>query len=541
MKYPFSYRRKMTSVLIVLLMTGMGFLTSCQQRSNSQRYNKIDYLLGLINKQYVDSVDIHDIIERAMPEILSELDPHSSYIPAEDLQQNNDELEGSFSGIGVEFTINKDTLHINGVIKGGPSEKVGIMPGDCIIKVDDSLFVGKVCTNHEAMKRLKGPQGSKVTLTVLRRSVPDLLTFEITRDRIPQHSIQTEYMITPEIGYIQIDRFARTTPIEMLTAIAKLNHQGAKSLIIDLRDNTGGYMESAVQMANEFLPEDAMIVFSQGRSYPRSEEYANGRGSSQKLPLAVLINEGSASASEIFSGAIQDNDRGLIIGRRSFGKGLVQQPIAFSDGSAIRLTVARYYTPSGRCIQRPYKDGQDMDYQLDLLHRYQNGEFFHKDSIKLNRDSVYYTVKGRKVYGGGGIMPDVFVPRDTTGVSTYLAEAINKGTIRQWAFAYTDNNRKTLTKYDNLVKMVQYLNTQSIVPRFVKYASQNGIKRRTILINKSYKLLRMNLYGAIIYNMLGRQSYMAFINKTDDTVNRAIKELENKTTLEALASASNDD
>ncbi|MFA6831080.1 MAG: S41 family peptidase [Bacteroidaceae bacterium] len=519
----------------------MSLLTSCQQSSSSQKYNKIDYLLGLINKQYVDTVDIHDIIERAMPEILSELDPHSSYIPAEDLQQNNDELEGSFSGIGVQFTINHDTLHINDVITGGPSEKVGIMPGDRIIKVDDSLFIGKICTNREAMKRLKGPQGSKVKLEISRRNVKKLIPFEITRDRIPQHSIETMYMITPQIGYIQIDRFARTTPIEMLTAIARLNHQGAKSLIIDLRGNTGGYMESAVQMANEFLPENAMIVFSQGRSYPKSEEYANGRGSSLEVPLAVLIDEGSASASEIFSGAIQDNDRGLIIGRRSFGKGLVQQPIAFSDGSAIRLTVARYYTPSGRCIQRPYKDGQDMDYQLDLLHRYQNGEFFHEDSIKLNRDSIYYTVKGRKVYGGGGIMPDIFVPRDTTGVSSYLAETINNGTIRQWAFGYTDNNRKTLVKYDNLVKMVQYLNTQSIVPTFVNYASKHDIKRRTILINKSYKLLRMNLYGAIIYNILGRQSYMAFINKTDDTVNRAITELKNKTTLEALASTSKEE
>lgn len=541
MRNSFSYRHKMTSILVVLLLAGMTLLTSCQQGSRSQRYNKIDYLLGLINKQYVDSVDMHDIIERAMPEILSELDPHSSYIPAEDLQQNNDQLEGSFSGIGVQFTINNDTLHINNVIVGGPSEKVGIMPGDRLIKVDDSLFVGKICTNREAMKRLKGPKGSKVKLDVLRRNVKELISFEITRNQIPQHSIETVYMITPKIGYMQIDRFARTTPFEMLAAIAKLNHQGAESLIIDLRDNTGGYMESAVQMVNEFLPENAMIVFSQGRSYPRSEEYANGRGSSQKLPIAVLINEGSASASEIFSGAIQDNDRGLIIGRRSFGKGLVQQPIAFTDGSAIRLTVARYYTPSGRCIQRPYKDGQDMDYQLDLLHRYQNGEFFHKDSIKLNRDSIYYTVKGRKVYGGGGIMPDIFVPRDTTGVSTYLSEAINKGTIRQWAFGYTDNNRKTLSKYDNLVKMVQYLNTQAIVPNFVNYASKNGIKRRTILINRSYKLLRMNLYGAIIYNMLGRQSYMAFINKTDDTVSRAIKELKNKTTLQALVDTSKED
>ncbi len=489
--------------------------------------NKIDLLLSLVKRQYVDTVNMHEIIEEAMPAILSELDPHSSYIPAEDNQDATDQLEGSFFGIGVMFSIHKDTVHINDVVKGGPSEKVGLRAGDRIVGVDDSTFVGKKVTNHLVMRKLKGPKDSKVKLDIKRTGAEEILHFTVTRDRISQNSIETAYMIRPGIGYIQIDRFARTTPMEMISAIAQLNHDGCKGLIIDLRSNGGGYMSSAIQMVNEFLERGDLIVYSQGRAYPRMEEFADGTGSSKQTPIVVLIDEQSASASEIFSGAIQDNDRGVIIGRRSFGKGLVQQPISFSDNSTVRLTVARYYTPSGRCIQRPYTNGRDKEYKYDWFNRFEHGELYHKDSIHLDSSKVYTTSHlARKVYGGGGIMPDIFVPRDTTGTSSYLTDVLVRGLIRQYTFDYSDAHRITLEKHKDLKSMIEYLNTQNLVSKFIPFATKKGIKARTRLINKSYSLLRMNIYGGIIYNVLGRQPYVTFINQTDNTVKKAIEVLE---------------
>ena len=361
--------------------------------------NKLNALLRVIDDQYVDTVDMADLVEKAMPQILAELDPHSVYIPAQNLEQVNQELEGSFSGIGIQFTIQDDTVHVNRVIKGGPSEKVGLMAGDRIVKVNDSLFVGKTLTNEKAMRTLKGPKDSEVKVSVKRMGEPELLDFSIVRGDIPQNSINAAYMISDDFGYVQISKFARTTHIELLNAIAQLLHKQCKGLIIDLRDNTGGFMEAAIRMVNEFLPEGQLIVYAEGRKFPRTQDYANGTGSCQRMPLVVLVDEGSASASEIFAGAIQDNDRGIIVGRRSFGKGLVQQPIDFSDGSAIRLTVARYHTPSGRCIQRPYANGNDSQYDRDWLTRYEHGEFFSKDSIKLNENELFETTLGRPVYG----------------------------------------------------------------------------------------------------------------------------------------------
>ena len=314
--------------------------------------------------------------------------------------------------------------------------------------------------------------------------------------------------------------------VELLNALAQLNHKKCKGLIIDLRGNTGGYMEAAIRMVNEFLPEGKLIVYTQGRKYPRAEEFANGTGSCQKMPLVVLIDEGSASASEIFTGAIQDNDRGTVVGRRSFGKGLVQQPIDFSDGSAIRLTIARYYTPAGRCIQRPYESGKDRNYELDLFNRYEHGEFFSRDSIKQNENELYYTSLGRPVYGGGGIMPDIFVPQDTTGVTSYLSTAINRGLTIQFTFQYTDNNRKKLSQYETEEELLNYLRHQGLVEQFVRFAESKGLKRRNILIQKSYKLLEKNIYGNIIYNMLGLEAYLQYFNKTDATVNKGIEILE---------------
>jgi carboxyl-terminal processing protease len=485
--------------------------------------NKLNALLRIVDDQYVDTVNMTDLVEKAMPQILAELDPHSTYIPAKDLENVNSELEGSFSGIGIQFTIQDDTIHVNSVIQGGPSEKVGLMAGDRIVSVNDTSFVGKKVTNDVAMRTLKGPKGTQVKLGVKRMTEKDILKFNITRGDIPQNTIDATYMLNNKFGYIQISKFGRTTHVELLNAIAILSHKNCQGLVIDLRGNTGGYMEAAIRMVNEFLPQGKLIVYTQGRKYPRTDEFANGTGSCQKMPIVVLVDEGSASASEIFAGAIQDNDRGMIIGRRSFGKGLVQQPIDFSDGSAIRLTIARYYTPSGRCIQRHYESGKDQNYEMDWLTRYEHGEFFSRDSIKLDEKLRYSTGLGRPVYGGGGIMPDLFVPQDTTGVSSYLTSVLNKGLTIQFTFQYTDRNRDQMSQYEDEGTLLTYLRHQNLVEQFVRYADSKGIKRRNILIQKSHKLLERNIYGNIIYNMLGKEAYIKYFNNSDTTVKKAIE------------------
>jgi carboxyl-terminal processing protease len=464
-----------------------------------------------------------DLVEKAMPQILAELDPHSTYIPAQNVEEVVSELEGSFSGIGVQFTIQNDTVHINAVVAGGPSEKVGLMAGDRIVSVNDTAFVGSEVTNENVMKKLKGPKGTQVKLGIKRNTEKELLSFKIVRGDIPQNTIDAAYMINDEIGYVQVSKFGRTTHIELLSALAKLTNKNCKGLIVDLRGNTGGYMEAAIRMVNEFLPEGKLIVYAMGRKYKRMDEsFANGTGTCQTMPLVVLIDEGSASSSEIFAGAIQDNDRGTIVGRRSFGKGLVQQPIDFSDGSAIRLTIARYYTPSGRCIQRPYENGKDRNYEMDIYNRYTHGEFFSKDSIKFDQSQRFSTANGRPVYGGGGIMPDVFVPQDTIGMTSYSSEVFNSGLTAQFAFSYTDNNREKLKDYDDYETLLKYICRQGLVEQFVRYADTKGVKRRNILIQKSYNLLERSLYGNIIYNMLGREEYIKYINGFDTTVKQAI-------------------
>ena len=488
--------------------------------------NKLNALLRIIDDQYVDTVNMGELVEEAMPQILSELDPHSSYIPAKDLEAVNADLKGSFSGIGIQFTIQNDTIHVNSVIQGGPSEKVGLMAGDRIVEVDDSAFVGKIVTNSEAMKRLKGEKGSKVKLGVYRPGEKDLLHFTVIRGNIPVKSIDAAYMINEKVGYIKVNKFGETTYPELLIALAKLNQKNCEGLIVDLRGNTGGYMAAAIQMVNEFLPNNRLIVYTQGRKSPREDYNSNGTGSNQKMPLVVLVDEGSASASEIFAGAIQDNDRGTIVGRRSFGKGLVQQPIEFSDGSAIRLTIARYYTPSGRCIQKPYEKGKESEYELDLLTRYEHGEFFSADSIKQDETEVYHTRLGRPVYGGGGIMPDIFVPQDTTGMTSYFRMAANRGLIIRYTFDYTDQNRSTMQKYDTPEKMEAYLKGQNLLNKFAAWAEKKGLKRRNNLMMKSRRLFEMSLYGNIIYNMLGMEAYVEYLNESDKTVLKAVEILE---------------
>ena len=488
--------------------------------------NKLNALLHIIDEQYVDTVSMFNLVEEAMPQILAELDPHSSYIPAKDLEAVNSDLKGSFSGIGVQFTIQDDTIHINSVIQGGPSEKVGLLAGDRIVEVDDSSFVGKIVTNSEAMRRLKGEKGSKVKLGIYRPGEKEILHFTVVRGDIPVKSIDAAYMINDKFGYVKVNKFGETTYPELLVALAQLSQANCKGMIIDLRGNTGGYMAAAIQMVNEFLPNNKLIVYTEGRKSPRENYTSNGTGSSQTMPLIVLMDEGSASASEIFAGAIQDNDRGTIIGRRSFGKGLVQQPIEFSDGSAIRLTIARYYTPSGRCIQKPYEKGNDAEYEMDIITRYEHGEFFSADSIKQNIKEIYHTSLGRTVYGGGGIMPDIFVPQDTTGMTSYYRMAATRGLIIRYTLDYTDKNRNKLKEYDTPQKMEAYLKTQNLLEKFAEKAEKKGLKRRNILMYKSKQLFEESLYGNIIYNMLGIEAYITYSNLTDKTVQKALEVLE---------------
>ena len=514
-------KRIVLSLLIVL-----GVFTGATAQKANMDARKLQLALFAISNLYVDSTSETKLVEDAIVGMLDKLDPHSNYMDPEETKEMTEPLQGNFDGIGIQFNMLTDTLYVIQVIPGGPSEKVGLMAGDRIVTVDDSLFVGKKVTNERAMRTLKGPKGSQVKLGIKRTGEKDLLHFNITRGDIPQNTVDAAYMLNDDIGYVKVSKFGRTSHVELLNALAQLNHKKCKGLIIDLRGNTGGYMEAAIRMVNEFLPEGKLIVYTQGRKYPRAEEFANGTGSCQKMPLVVLIDEGSASASEIFTGAIQDNDRGTVVGRRSFGKGLVQQPIDFSDGSAIRLTIARYYTPSGRCIQRPYESGKDRNYELDLYTRYEHGEFFSRDSIKQNESERYNTSLGRTVYGGGGIMPDIFVPQDTTGVTSYLSTVINRGLTIQFTFQYTDNNRKKLSQYETEEELLNYLRHQGLVEQFVRFADSKGVKRRNILIQKSYKLLEKNLFGNIIYNMLGLEAYLQYFNKTDATVIKGIEILE---------------
>lgn len=487
--------------------------------------NRLSNLLHIVDDQYVDKVNIDSLVDMAIPQILADLDPHSVYIPAKDAQAATDDLKGSFSGVGIEFTIRKDTIHVQNVVKNGPAQRAGILAGDKIVSVDGKTFVGKVVTQDEAMRRLKGPKDTKVKIGVVRYGQKAVKYFTVTRGDIPQRSITATYMLDKSTGYIKIKNFGETTYPELLIALAQLSQERFSNLVIDLRDNGGGYMNSAVQMANEFLPKNKLIVYMQGRKSPRQDFRSDGHGSYQKIPLIVLINEASASASEIFAGAMQDNDRATIIGRRSFGKGLVQQQIGFPDGSMIRLTIARYYTPSGRCIQKPFKPGDNQDYDNDLLTRYQHGEFFSQDSIK-HTGPAYHTSIGRIIYGGGGITPDIFVAEDTLSMTSYYKQAAMSGLILQYTFNYTDNNRQKLNTYSSMMEMSKYLVSQNTVEQFAAFADKNGLKRRNLMIRKSHKLLERFINSRIIYNMLDEQAWTEYINQDDPTIATALRVFE---------------
>lgn len=488
--------------------------------------NKLSNLLHIINDQYVDKIDLDSLVEDAIPQILAELDPHSVYISAEDVQNTDDQLHGSFSGIGVQFVIREDTLRVQNVISNGPAERAGLIAGDKIVQVDGKPFLFKGVpaddANKEAMRQLKGPKDTKIKVGVVRFGEKGIKTFSITRGEVPQKSVTATYMLDDETGYIRIKNFGDTTYAELLIALAKLSQEGVKNLVLDLRDNGGGYFQSAVQIANEFLPKNKLIVYTEGRKSPRQDYRSDGHGSYQHIPLVVLINEISASSSEILAGALQDNDRATIIGRRSFGKGLVQQEIGFTDKSKIRLTIARYYTPSGRCIQKPYTKGKDDDYELDIVNRYTNGEFFSADSIK-HTGKIYHTGNGRSVYGGGGITPDIFVAEDTTDVTSYYKQAVMSGLILQFAFTYTDNNRLVMNSYKTMDELKAYLKKQGLVEQFAAYADTHGLKRRNLMIQKSRTLLERALTCRVIYNMLDENALTQYNNEDDPALARTME------------------
>jgi carboxyl-terminal processing protease len=486
--------------------------------------NKLDNVLNYIENEYVDEVSKAEIIEQTIPKILSELDPHSQYIPAVELQRVNEPLEGNFSGIGIQFNMLNDTLVVIQTVPNGPSQKVGIVAGDRIIKVDGELVAGLKIPSDSIVNRLRGPRGTSVDVEVNRRAVNEPLSFTIVRDNIPLYSVDVSYMLKDDIGYMKINKFSATTEQEFLTGISKLRGLGMKKIILDLRENGGGFMNAAVFIADQFLNGDEMIVYTQGKARDKQEFISTPGGLCTDLKVAILIDEGSASASEILAGAIQDNDRGIIVGRRSFGKGLVQEQISLSDGSAIRLTIARYYTPTGRSIQRPYNHNLD-DYYGELSTRYLNGSLQNADSNKFEDSLKYTTIGGKTVYGGGGIMPDIFVPIDTSGVTEYFYNIRNQGLIYRYSLKYADENRTLLSALHTPEEFVTELEKRNVLKKFVAFASNEGVKEVPKEIKISEKILKVQLYAYIARNFIDNEGFFPIIQDIDEPLLKSMEVL----------------
>lgn len=488
---------------------------------------KVNAILSLINQDYVDSTDLKDLIEMSIPKILGNLDPHTSYMSADEAKSSPENANGSLSDIGIQFEMMNDTAGIVEVIPGGPSAKAGLMAGDRIVSINDTATVGEQMTKGAVSKRLWGPKGSTVKLGIKRQSSPKTLTFTVTRGNSPVNTVDAFYMLDKNTGYIKVNQFGRDTYNEFMTAMASLNSEGAKRYMIDLRGNGGGFMEMAVRMVNEFLPADQLIVYTHGR-YKRDdiEWWSDGKGLYQDAEVAVLIDEFSASASEIMAGALQDNDRGLIVGCRSYGKGLVQKKFTLPDSSVIRLTIARYYTPSGRCIQKSFHRGGMDEYTNELAERYRHGEMDHRDSIKVDKSQVFSTTHGRKVYGGGGIIPDIFVPRDSAMMTGYYLDVNNAALLQRYAFTYCNNNRAQLKKmsdYKQFLRMAP--SDDTLLDDFVDFAASNGIAPRWYYINRSRDVIVARLKAMIARDIFGSQAYYPILNRNDKTVQQALKAL----------------
>ena len=502
-------------------------LTISAQRTMPQAMQKLLNAEYAISTLYVDSVNEDKLIEDAIRGMLESLDPHSSYTDAKETKELEEPLQGEFSGVGIQFNMSQDTLYVIQTVPGGPSERVGVLAGDRIIYVNDTVIAGVKMKNSDIQKRLRGKKGTQVTIKVKRSGVNDLITFRITRDNIPLHSIDAQYMLDERTGYLRISRFGAKTHEEMMEALKKLQKQGMTRLVMDLSDNGGGYLNAAIDMCNEFLDRGQLMVYTEGDNSPRNEANANGYGSYKDLPMVVIVNQYSASAAEIFAGAMQDWDRAVIVGRRTFGKGLVQRPIKFEDGSMMRLTVARYHTPSGRCIQKPYDRGNKKAYEKELLDRANEGEYYSLDSIQFN-DTLRYTTRlnGRTIYGGGGVMPDVYVPIDTTEYSTYYRDLTAKGIINQYAIQYVDKNRKSISKqYQTLNNFDNdFTVTDAMMRDFIAMGEKDSVKYDEEKYRTSEQLLKDIIKGLIARDVYGDQSaYSVIINHRNRDLKAAME------------------
>ena len=497
-------------------------------RAGLNTTNKIMQTCMLIEHKYVDSISMDSLSEMVIPLLIKELDPHSVYIPAKDMQELNEPLEGEFDGIGVVFNAATDTVIVLNVIPNGPSAKAGVVAGDRIIEINDTLVAGVKMPQNDIVKRLRGKRGTEVKVSLKRRGIDDLVDVTIIRDAIPIKSIESYFMATADIGYVRLSQFARTSYEELITALTELRQQGMKKLIFDLRGNSGGYLDQAILIANEFLPQGKLIVYTEDRNGDQIKQFSDGRGSATDIELVVLIDEGSASSSEILAGAVQDNDRGTIVGRRSFGKGLVQHQLPYSDGSALRLTIARYYTPTGRSIQKPYTNGDGTDYEMDMIRRYNNNEFFSADSIHFADSLKFTTPKGKTVYGGGGIMPDVFIPMDTTDITQYYVEVTGRNILYRYTIDYADRHREALNKVENMQQLTELLDSdKNLFNDFIRYATQQGVKPNYRDIARSRKIMEAQLRAYIGRNtVLEDDGFYYNIIPIDAELTRSIELLE---------------
>ncbi|MBO5540213.1 MAG: S41 family peptidase [Muribaculaceae bacterium] len=530
---------------ITLLIAMMACVLAVQAQRVPQKLNKLLLAEYAINSAYVDSVDEDKLVEYAIVGMLQKLDPHSSYTDAKETKDMEEPLQGEFSGIGIQFNMKEDTLYVIQTIPGGPSERVGILAGDRIVMVNDTLIAGVKMKRNDIMKRLRGKKGTKVTVKVRRGASPDLITFRITRDKIPLHSVDASYMIDDKTGYVRISNFGAKTYDEMMDALASLTKQGMQQVVIDLTDNGGGYLNAAIEMCNEFLDRGQLIVYTEGLKAPRSNANALGTGKYKDLPMAIMVNQYSASAAEIFSGAMQDWDRAVVVGRRTFGKGLVQRPVRFEDGSMMRLTVARYYTPSGRCIQKPYTKGNKKAYEEDLLDRSKSGEYYCLDSIHF-ADSLRYTtlVHQRTIYGGGGVMPDIFVPVDTSEYSTYYRDMVAKGIVNQFVIDYVDKHRKQLkSDYPTLEDFdARFALTDDDIKRFIDAGEKDKVKYDEAKFRTSERVFRTMIKGLIARDVYADSSaYTRIVNHRNPDLDAAVKVLYDRERYDALLRNGNPD
>lgn len=519
-----------SNVLVLVAMLFVSVQAFAQQNTKESAKLKMEEVLTLMDEKYVEKPEFDKLIDKAIVSMVQELDPHSEYMTAEEYKKMNEPLQGNFEGIGVQFNILKDTIIVVSPISGGPSEKLGIRSGDRIVIIEDTVVAGIGITNNDVIKKLRGDKGTKVNIKIMRRGVPEPIAYTIVRDKIPIYSVDAGYMLTEGVGYIKINRFAQSTMDEFYAAMSKLEPMGMKSLVLDLRGNSGGYLNTAIELSDEFLTNEALIVYTEGATSPRKDSNATTRGRFLKGKLVVLIDEGSASASEIVSGAIQDHDRGLIIGRRSFGKGLVQRPFRLRDGSTLKLTTARYHTPSGRCIQRPYEEGQD-EYRKENERRQEQGEFFSADSVKFNENEKYYTANKRVVYGGGGIMPDIFIPADTSESSAYLRNVLNKGSLFTFVSEYVDANREQLkTAYPTYEAFETGFQVEgSFMDAFLAHAEKDSVKYDAEGMKISGNNIRLRLKSRVASTLWGTEEFFRVINKEDEFVKAALEALEDKT------------